>query len=73
MSYSRKRGNILAKWLYSGKVVVYGQSGCIRAKVDVFGQKWLYFGKSSCIREKKFYSGKSGSRPTATVTSLKIT
>ena len=26
------------KWLYSGKVIVLGQSGCIRAK-------WLYLGK----------------------------
>ena len=40
------------KWLYSGK------SGCIRAKVDVFGQrgcilaKRLYSGKSECIRAK---------------------
>ena len=25
------------KWLYSGKVVVNGQGGCIWAKVDVFG------------------------------------
>ena len=25
-------------WLYSGKVVVIGQCGCIRAKVVVFGQ-----------------------------------
>ena len=45
---------IRAKWLYSGKVVVFGQkwfdlgeSGCIRAKwlysdkVVLFGQKWL--------------------------------
>ena len=33
------------KWLYSGKVVVFGQSGCNRAKVLVFGQKWFYSGK----------------------------
>ena len=46
------------KWLYSGKVVVDGQSGCIRGrwmylrksgsnrkKVVVVGQKWLYSGK----------------------------
>ena len=26
------------KWLFSGKVVVIGQSGCIRANVVVFGQ-----------------------------------
>ena len=41
------------KWLYLGK------SGCIRAKVLVFVQsgciraKWLYSDKSGCIREKK--------------------
>ena len=26
------------------KVVVFWKSGCIRAKVVVFGQKWLYLG-----------------------------
>ena len=26
-------------------MVVFGQSGCIRAKVVVFRQKWLYSGK----------------------------
>ena len=41
-------------------MVVFGQSGCIRAKVVVLGQK--------C-----FSSGKSGCGPTATVTSLKVT
>ena len=51
MSYSSKMGSIRAKCLYSGKVVVIGQSGCIRAKVVVFGQKWLYSGKSGCIRQ----------------------
>ena len=48
-------GCFWAKWLYSGKVVVFGesnsiqekvvvfgQSGCIRVKVVLFGQKWLY-------------------------------
>ena len=39
-------GCIWVKWSYSGK------SGCIRAKVVVFGQKWLYSGKSSCILAK---------------------
>ena len=32
-------GRIVAKWLYSGKVIL-------------FGQKWLCSGKSGCIREK---------------------
>ena len=46
------------KWVYSGKVVEFGQSGCILAKwlysrFDVvFGQKLLYTGKSGCIRAK---------------------
>ena len=41
-------GCIRANWLYSGKVVVFGQRGGIREKVVVFGQggyiraKWLY-------------------------------
>ena len=36
-------------------MVVIVQSGCIRAKVIEFGQKWLYFGKSSCNRAKCLY------------------
>ena len=44
------------KWLYSSKVVLFGQNGCIRAKEFVFRQKLLYLGevvvvgKSGCIR-----------------------
>ena len=38
-------------WLYSVKVVVIGQSGCIREKVVVFGQ-------SCCNRKKLLYSRK---------------
>ena len=45
-------GSIREKCLYSGKVVVIGQNGCIRAKVVIFGKKWLYSGKSGCIRQK---------------------
>ena len=51
----------LLKWLYSGKIVVIGQSCSKRAKVVVFcrkkkySRKWLYSGKSGCI------SGQSGS------------
>ena len=47
-----------AKWLYSGKVVVFGLSGCFRAKVVIIRQKWLlrakwlYFGENGCIRGK---------------------
>ena len=41
------------------------KSGCIRAKVVVFGQKRLYSGKvvvfrqTGCVRAKLLYSGKS--------------
>ena len=41
-----------AKWLCSCKVVVFGQDGCVRAKVVVFGIKLFYWGKSSCIWAK---------------------
>ena len=44
--YSEKGGFIPARWLSLDK------SGCIRAKVDVFGQKWMYSGKSGCIQTK---------------------
>ena len=39
------------KWLYSGKMVVFGQKSCIRAKVVVF-QNVVILGKSGCIRAK---------------------
>ena len=32
--------------MYSGNVVVSGQSDCIRVNVVVFGQKFFYSGKS---------------------------
>ena len=35
-----------------GKIVVFEQSGCIRAKVGVYWQKWLYSGRSCCNRAK---------------------
>ena len=54
-------------------MVVFGQSGCIRAKVVVLGQKWFSSVKSGCIRENWFYLGKSGCGSTASVTSLKVT
>ena len=41
----RQDGIILKKRMYSGMVVVFGQSGCIQAKVVVCG-------KSRCIRAK---------------------
>ena len=43
-----------------GEVLVLGKSGCIGAKVVVFGQKWLSSVKTGYIRIKLFYSGKSG-------------
>ena len=51
-------GCIGANWLYSVIVVVFRQSGCIRAKVIVIFQsgsipaEWLYSGKSGCTRAK---------------------
>ena len=39
-------------------MVVFWQSGCIRANVDLIGQggfnraKWLFLGKRCCIRAK---------------------
>ena len=43
------------------------QSGFIRAKVVVFGQKWLYLGKSGCVRSKVGEFEKSGCNPTKVV------
>ena len=40
------------RWLYSRKVVLFGQSNCIYEEMLVFAQKWLYSGKSGCIRAK---------------------
>ena len=39
-------------------MVVFAQSGCIRVRVVVLGQKRLYSGKSSCIRAKCLYREK---------------
>ena len=45
-------GFIWAMWLYSGKVVVFGQSVFNSAKVIVFGQRLLYSSKGDCIQAK---------------------
>ena len=49
-------------WFYSGKLVVFGQNGCIRAKNWLlFGlklSKLVIFGQISCIRAKRLHSGK---------------
>ena len=48
------------KWLYSGKSgcigakEVFVQSGCIWAKVVVFGQNWLYSKKVVVFGQKWF-------------------
>ena len=47
-----RTGFNLAKWLYSDK------SGCIRAKVVVFGQKLLYSGRGGAISSNLSYTGK---------------
>ena len=54
----RERGCFRAKWLYSATVVVLGQSGCIRAKVSLFGQMWLYSVKLVVFWAKWLYSAK---------------
>ena len=54
------------EWLYLVKVVLFGQSDCIRAnllysrKVVEFVQKWLYSGKYGFFRVEWLYSRKSG-------------
>ena len=50
--YSGKSGCFRTNWLYSGKVAVLGQGGCIWEKIVVFGKKWLYSGKLVVFSEK---------------------
>ena len=51
-------------WLYSGIVVVFGKTCCIREsdftrkKFVVIGQKWLYSYKIVVFGQKWLYSGK---------------
>ena len=58
-------GYIPAKLFFSGKMVVIGQSGCVRLKVVVFGKigcipaKW-YLGKVVVFGKKFLFLGKSG-------------
>ena len=62
----RKTGCSRAKLLYSVKVVVFWQSGCISAKAVVFGQSgsiWanvVVFRQSGCIWTKVVVFGQSG-------------
>ena len=44
-------------------MVVFGQNGFIRAKMVVFGQKWLYSGKSGSNRAKVVLLGQYGYIP----------
>ena len=53
------------KWLYSGKVVEFGQkylylctSGCNREKTGCIRAKWLYSGKVVVFEQKWLYSSK---------------
>ena len=53
------------KWLYSGKVVLFGQkkvvfrqNGCIEYKSSCILAKWLYSGKVVEFGEKLLYLGK---------------
>ena len=41
-------------------MLVFGQNGCIRTKVVVFGQNSLRSGKSGCIRAKVVVFRQSG-------------
>ena len=49
--YLGKSSCFLARWLYSGKVVLFGQTCCIRAKWLYLGETGL-FEESGCIRTK---------------------
>ena len=57
--FSGKSACIIANMMFSAKVLVLLQSGCIRAKVVVFEKKWLYSNKSGGIHGKWLYSGKA--------------
>ena len=41
-------------------MVVFGQSGCVQAKLVFFKPKVVVFRKSACVGEKWLTSGKSG-------------
>ena len=63
--YWGKGGCIREKCLYSGQIRFFGQSGffsdkscCTRAKLVLFGRKWLYSGKVVVFGQEWLYSGK---------------
>ena len=45
-------GCIRSKWIYSGKVVVFGQKWVNSGKVVVLWKQVVFFGQSGCIRAK---------------------
>ena len=47
-----KNGCILAKWLYSSKMVVLKQSCLYSGKSGCIREKWLFSGRNGCIRAK---------------------
>ena len=66
--YLGKISCIRVIWLYSGEDLLFGQIGCISAKIGfirakhlysgkvvVFGQKWLLPGKVVVFRQNLFY------------------
>ena len=61
-----KDGCNLESRLYSGKIVVFGQSGCTWVKLAVFEQIWMCLGKfvvfglSGCIWAKVAVFGQIG-------------
>ena len=48
------------KLLYSGKLFVIGQFGCIRTEWFFFAKKLLYSSKMVVSGQKLLFSGKSG-------------
>ena len=46
--------------MYLDKLIVFAQSGSIRANVVVIGQTWLYSGKSCIIQAKVVVFKKNG-------------
>ena len=56
--YSSKVVVFGQKWLYSGKVVIFGKNGCIRAKVVALGQSGCIRTKGVVFGQKWLYSGK---------------
>ena len=62
--FKLESGCILAKIFVSGKMVIFGQPCCIRARATLLGQssciptKVIVFGQNGCIRAKMVVFGK---------------